>query len=136
MNFVGVDFRGKDFKNITPLRNKEVLNMIVPPLLAKTPAEVDAEAGVKQPAGVVRQPGEPAVTHRHVHVDIKFGVGDIVKIIEGPFETQEVKVEQIDMDSQQLRATVTMFGRETPLLLSFDQVATVDTPLSYREDLS
>lgn len=55
-----------------------------------------------------------------VEVDIK--VGESVKVTSGPFETFIGVIENINMEKQTLKVRISMFGRETPVELEFDQV--------------
>ncbi len=59
-------------------------------------------------------------------VDIDFEVGESVTVLEGPFAHFEGKVEEIEMDKGKVVVTVDMFGRETKMELSFDQVEKMD----------
>ena len=52
-----------------------------------------------------------------------FKKGDIVKIMKGPFATFEGPVEEVDASKGKLTVLVTVFDRETPVELDFDQVA-------------
>ncbi len=51
-----------------------------------------------------------------------FSEGDIVKIVDGPFATHEGVVDEVYPDKGKLRVLVTMFERETPMELTFNQV--------------
>ena len=53
---------------------------------------------------------------------IDYGVGDSVKIINGPLETFIGVVDEISMEKKKVRVMVSMFGRETPVELDFTQV--------------
>ena len=53
---------------------------------------------------------------------IDYGVGDIVKVINGPLEGNVGKVQEINMEKKKVRVLVSMFGRETPVDLDFTQV--------------
>ena len=55
-------------------------------------------------------------------VDINFELGETVKVKEGPFANFTGSIEDIDRDKQKIKVLVNMFGRETPVELSFDQI--------------
>lgn len=51
-----------------------------------------------------------------------YSLGDIVKVISGPFQHFTGKVEEVQRERGKLRVLVSMFGRETPVELDFSQV--------------
>ena len=53
---------------------------------------------------------------------VAFGIGDTVKIIDGPLTSFSGKVDALDIDKNSVRVVVSMFGRETPVELELDQV--------------
>jgi transcriptional antiterminator NusG len=55
-------------------------------------------------------------------VNIPFYVGDTVKIIDGPFNTFTGIIEEVNEEKKKLKVTVKIFGRKTPLELSYMQV--------------
>ena len=63
------------------------------------------------------------VEKHDIHVD--FELGSRIKVSDGPLEGFFGVVEEIDMDKQIVRVVVSMFGRETPVELDFDQIETV-----------
>lgn len=57
-----------------------------------------------------------------VHIEVDFKVGDTVRVINGPFATQVLEVEDINTEKQMIRAKTSMFGRNTTIELEFGQV--------------
>jgi transcriptional antiterminator NusG len=84
-----------------PLSLDEVFSMLAPTLQA-------AEGGAK-----------PAKAEVKV---VDFEVGETVTVMEGPFETLPATISEINADQQKLKVLVSIFGRETPVELSFTDV--------------
>ena len=55
-------------------------------------------------------------------INIPFYVGESVKIIDGPFNTFTGTIEEVNEEKKKLKVTVKIFGRKTPLELSYMQV--------------
>ena len=55
-------------------------------------------------------------------ISVPFYVGDTVKIIDGPFNTFTGSIEEVNEEKKKLKVTVKIFGRKTPLELSYMQV--------------
>ena len=70
------------------------------------------------------QPAETKVKKTEVAV-VDFEVGQSVTVMEGPFETLPATISEINPDAQKLKVLVSIFGRETPVELSFNQVAKI-----------
>jgi transcriptional antiterminator NusG len=83
----------------TPLTLDEVVAILAP--------EVEQKAA----------PGGPV----EVRV-LDFAVGDSVTVIDGPFATLQATINEINGDSQRVKAFVEIFGRETPVELAFGQI--------------
>lgn len=66
---------------------------------------------------IMRQMG-----HEETQVRVDFSVGEVVRVLEGPFADMVGNVEEISADQQKLKILVSMFGRETPLEVDFVQV--------------
>lgn len=96
-----------------PLSLDEVFTMLAPADLG-APAAGGAAGGGTGAAG---KPRETAV--------VDFEVGESVTVMEGPFETLPATISEINPDTQKLKVLVSIFGRETPVELSFNQVAKI-----------
>ena len=55
-------------------------------------------------------------------IEIDFEVGDSIKVTAGPFEGFVSSVEEINIERQTIKGVISMFGRETPVELEFNQV--------------
>ena len=93
--------------NPVPLRLDEVFSMLAPVF-----EEEQAEKG-------------KPVKHAAAHVDVDFEVGESVIVKEGPFETLPATISEIKVDSQTLVVLVSIFERETPVTLAFNQVSKI-----------
>jgi transcriptional antiterminator NusG len=98
--------------NPVPLRLDEVFTMLAPVFEQEQQAEAKA-AG----KGGGRQPSAP--------VTVDFEVGESVIVKEGPFETLPATISEIKPESQTLVVLVSIFERETPVTLAFNQVAKI-----------
>jgi transcriptional antiterminator NusG len=94
--FVGLSSRP------SPLQLGEVASLLAP----------EPEPGTKQ--------AEAARTST-----VEFEVGESVTVMDGPFATRPATVNEINPDTQKLKVLVSIFGRETPVELSFDQVTKI-----------
>ena len=95
-----------------PLSFDEAFNMLKPKDLDAAGEAAGASAGAR--SGGTRST-EGAV--------VDFEVGESVTVMEGPFETLAATISEINADTQKLKVLVSIFGRETPVELSFNQVA-------------
>jgi transcription termination/antitermination protein NusG len=72
------------------------------------------------------EPEETAATKAEVtRAAVEFSVGESVTVMDGPFATLPATVNEINPDTQKLKVLVSIFGRETPVELSFDQVSKI-----------
>jgi transcriptional antiterminator NusG len=55
-------------------------------------------------------------------LNIPYVVGESVKVIDGPFNNFSAIIEEINEDKKKLKVSVKIFGRKTPLELSYMQV--------------
>ncbi len=99
-----------------PLSMAEVENMLAPAVVARAEAEAVA-------AGTAA-PGSTAASKKPVEV-ADFDVQDSVMVVDGPFATLHATITEINPESQRVKALVEIFGRETPVELSFSQIQRV-----------
>ncbi|MFD1658864.1 transcription termination/antitermination protein NusG [Streptomyces caeni] len=93
-----------------PLSLDEVVKMLAP------------EAEEKAAREAAEAEGKPA-PQRKVEVQVlDFEVGDSVTVTDGPFATLQATINEINADSKKVKGLVEIFGRETPVELSFDQI--------------
>ncbi|OPF83451.1 transcription termination/antitermination factor NusG [Streptomyces antioxidans] len=93
-----------------PLTLDEIVKMLAP------------EAEEKAAKAAAEESGAPAPS-RKVEVQVlDFEVGDSVTVTDGPFATLQATINEINADSKKVKGLVEIFGRETPVELSFDQI--------------
>ncbi len=100
-----------------PLSLAEVESMLAPAVEAEVAATAAAEAPDQQQGGAT--PTAPKVEFSD------FSVGDSVMVVDGPFATLHATITEINVDAQRVKALVEIFGRETPVELSFTQIQKV-----------
>ncbi|WP_295909077.1 transcription termination/antitermination protein NusG [uncultured Bifidobacterium sp.] len=93
-------------KEPAPLTRKEVVQMMAPMIAS----EALKAAGDKPEAAKKRT------------VEVSYAVGDQVTVTEGPFATMAAVVSDVEPTTQKLTVLVSIFGRDTPVELGFDQV--------------
>ena len=91
-----------------PLSHDEIYTMLNPTF--ETPGDGSGEGGAAKAS-------ETSI--------VDFEVGESVTVMEGPFETLPATISEINPESQKLKVLVSIFGRETPVELSFSQVAKI-----------
>ena len=96
----------------SPLTLDEVLKFLAPRV-----------AQPKVPVGASKQAGGVGGAKPTVEVD--FEVGESVTVMDGPFATLPATINEVNVDAQKLKVLVSIFGRETPVELSFSQVAKI-----------
>jgi transcriptional antiterminator NusG len=94
--------------NPVPLRLDEVFSMLAPVF-----EEEQAEKG------------KPVNKQNQAPVAVDFEVGESVIVKEGPFETLPATISEIKPESQTLVVLVSIFERETPVTLAFNQVTKI-----------
>jgi transcriptional antiterminator NusG len=101
-------FVGSPGTRPVPLRNKEVANLL------HIPVEYVEET-------VIEEQRAAAVEKAVAETDLE--VGETVRVTGGPFADFTGTIAEINLDQAKLKVLVSVFGRETPLELSFDTVA-------------
>ena len=90
-----------------PLTLDEIVKMLAP--------EAEEQAAASGEGG--------AAPKKKVEVQVlDFEVGDSVTVTDGPFATLQATINEINADSKKVKGLVEIFGRETPVELSFDQI--------------
>jgi transcriptional antiterminator NusG len=84
-----------------------------------TPEEVYS---MLAPAAPSSGTGDEKTTANGVPIEIDFHVGEAITVIDGPFATLPGSISEINVEGQKLHVLVSIFGRETPVELSFSQV--------------
>jgi transcription termination/antitermination protein NusG len=68
-------------------------------------------------------PGEAAEAREKVKTTVDYQIGETVKVIGGPLSDFTGSISDINVDQSRLKVLVSIFGRETPVELPFNQVA-------------
>ena len=97
-------------KEPAPLSRKEVVSMMAPMIAS----EALKAAGDKPAAAKKRK------------LEVSYAPGDQVTVTDGPFTTMAAVVSEVDPSTQKLTVLVSIFGRDTPVELGFNQVEKLD----------
>ncbi|WP_433409112.1 transcription termination/antitermination protein NusG [Saccharomonospora azurea] len=98
----------------SPLSLDDVVKFLAPKVEKPEPAK----AG-KGEAAASEQPAASGA------VEVDFEVGESVTVMDGPFATLPATISEVNADAQKLKVLVSIFGRETPVELSFTQVSKI-----------
>ncbi len=99
-----------------PLSMSEVENMLAPAVVARAEAEAVASGAPAASGGAAKKPTVEVAD---------FEVSDSVMVVDGPFATLHATITEINAEAQRVKALVEIFGRETPVELSFSQIQRV-----------
>ncbi|MET3804748.1 transcriptional antiterminator NusG [Nakamurella sp. UYEF19] len=102
-------FVGATAQRPSPLSLDDVVKILVPAAPKKAAPGADGTSG----GGV------------SVRTEVDFAVGESVTVMDGPFATLPATINEVNADGQKLKVLVSIFGRETPVELSFSQVAKI-----------
>jgi transcriptional antiterminator NusG len=97
------------------------------------PSPLTLDEVLKFLAPRVAQPKVPLGAGKHAAglgggkptIEVDFEVGESVTVMDGPFATLPATINEVNVDAQKLKVLVSIFGRETPVELSFSQVAKI-----------
>lgn len=98
----------------SPLSLDDVVKFLLPPASAKKPAKSTAGAAASTEASLERP-----------EILVDFEVGESVTVMDGPFATLPASISEVNAEQQKLKVLVSIFGRETPVELTFTQVAKI-----------
>jgi len=96
----------------SPLSLDDVVKFLLPQGATKKAAKAAAAGTAAEPGGIERIP-----------VEVDFEVGESVTVMDGPFATLPASISEVNAEQQKLKVLVSIFGRETPVELTFTQVA-------------
>jgi transcriptional antiterminator NusG len=99
----------------SPLTVEDVLKFLVP---QADKAAAAAKSGKGDSSTSDSQLGGPAI-------EVDFEIGESVTVMDGPFATLPATISEVNADGQKLKVLVSIFGRETPVELSFTQVSKI-----------
>jgi transcriptional antiterminator NusG len=97
----------------SPLSLDDVVKFLLPQGQAKKPSKA-APTAAAETGGIERPP-----------VEVDFEVGESVTVMDGPFATLPASISEVNAEQQKLKVLVSIFGRETPVELTFNQVAKI-----------
>jgi transcriptional antiterminator NusG len=99
----------------SPLSLDDVVKFLLPPAAAKKPGKAASTAAAAAETGGLERP----------EILVDFEVGESVTVMDGPFATLPASISEVNAEQQKLKVLVSIFGRETPVELTFNQVAKI-----------
>ena len=100
----------------SPLTLDDVLKFLLPQVQEDTKATAGAGGGGAS---------KSTATATKPSVEVDFEVGESVTVMDGPFATLPATISEVNADNQKIKVLVSIFGRETPVELSFTQVSKI-----------
>ncbi|UNB51471.1 transcription termination/antitermination protein NusG [Mycolicibacterium sp. YH-1] len=98
----------------SPLSLDDVVKFLLPPAAAKKPGKASSTAAASSEASLERP-----------EILVDFEVGESVTVMDGPFATLPASISEVNAEQQKLKVLVSIFGRETPVELTFTQVSKI-----------
>ncbi|MGE2715269.1 transcription termination/antitermination protein NusG [Mycolicibacterium litorale] len=100
----------------SPLSLDDVVKFLLPPAAAKKPGKAaSTAAGAASTEATLERP----------EILVDFEVGESVTVMDGPFATLPASISEVNAEQQKLKVLVSIFGRETPVELTFNQVSKI-----------
>ena len=98
----------------TPLSLDDVVKFLLPQNVKKVATAANRGGGASSEASLERP-----------EILVDFEVGESVTVMDGPFATLPASISEVNAEQQKLKVLVSIFGRETPVELTFNQVAKI-----------
>jgi transcriptional antiterminator NusG len=99
----------------SPLTLDDVVKFLLPPAAAKKPGKAASTSSAGSESGGLERPV----------ILVDFEVGESVTVMDGPFATLPASISEVNAEQQKLKVLVSIFGRETPVELTFNQVTKI-----------
>lgn len=99
----------------TSLSLNDVVKFLLPQGAAKKPGKAASTAAAASSEATLERP----------EILVDFEVGESVTVMDGPFATLPASISEVNAEQQKLKVLVSIFGRETPVELTFTQVAKI-----------
>ncbi|MGU3497954.1 transcription termination/antitermination protein NusG [Mycobacterium sp. C31M] len=99
----------------SPLTLDDVVKFLLPPAAAKKATAKTTAAAAASSEATLERP----------EILVDFEVGESVTVMDGPFATLPASISEVNAEQQKLKVLVSIFGRETPVELTFTQVAKI-----------
>jgi transcription termination/antitermination protein NusG len=93
----------------------DVVKFLLPPAAAKKPGKAASTSAAAAESGGLERPT----------IEVDFEVGESVTVMDGPFATLPASISEVNAEQQKLKVLVSIFGRETPVELTFNQVTKI-----------
>ena len=99
----------------TALSLDDVVKFLLPQGAAKKTGKAASTAAASSSEATLERP----------EILVDFEVGESVTVMDGPFATLPASISEVNAEQQKLKVLVSIFGRETPVELTFNQVAKI-----------
>jgi transcriptional antiterminator NusG len=99
----------------TALSLDDVVKFLLPQGAAKKTGKAASTAAASSSEATLERP----------EILVDFEIGETVTVMDGPFATLPASISEVNAEQQKLKVLVSIFGRETPVELTFNQVAKI-----------